>query len=131
MGMFHLAIPSKDLEESKNYYGSLLKFSVGREYPDYVIFDFFGHQLVCHLDVDRWDRDVRMYPRHYGFIFKDKSQFDNLYEQAKKSGAPFYKDLFERFREKTGWHWTFFLIDPSNNLIEFKYYHDYGYTLGR
>lgn len=43
------------------------------------------------------------------------------------SGMPtkklnFYSEPFIRFEDRPEEHRTFFLIDPSNNLLEFKYY---------
>ena len=122
MTFFHLAIPTHDLNEAKAFYNAALGAHIGREYPGYVIFNFFGHQLVCHMDKDAIDKEVSMYPRHFGIIFNDKTSFDNIYCIAKKLNLKFYEDIFERFSEMPSWHWTFFLIDPSNNLIEFKYY---------
>ena len=38
------------------------------------------------------------------------------------SGWPLYRDLFVRFSDQPECHRTFFIADPSNNLIEFKHY---------
>ncbi len=122
MSIFHLAIPTHDIIESKKFYAQGLAASIGREYPGYIIFNFFGHQLVCHLDKHKIDKEVSMYPRHFGIILENKKIFEELYSKAKNANLNFYEELFERFVEKPGWHWSFFLIDPSNNLIEFKYY---------
>lgn len=122
MNIFHLAVPTHNLLEAKIFYGEALGASIGREYPGYVIFDFFGHQLVTHLNPKKIDTEVSMYPRHFGIIFDNKEVFERIYHQAKKKEVNFYEDMFERFIGQPGQHWTFFLIDPSNNLIEFKYY---------
>ncbi len=66
MSIFHLAIPSHDLALSKEFYTKSFGATVGREYPHYVIFNFFGHQVVVHLNVDGVEKEVKMYPRHYG-----------------------------------------------------------------
>ncbi len=121
MSIFHIAIPTHDIAAAKEFYDRSLGADVGREYPGYVIFNFFGHQLVCHLH-DKIDEEVQMYPRHFGIIMEDKPTFDAVYQKAKAAGVKFYEELFERFANKPAWHWSFFLIDPSNNLIEFKFY---------
>ena len=47
---FHLAIPVKDLSESKNFYQNILGCKPGRESDEWADYDFFGHQLVIHVD---------------------------------------------------------------------------------
>lgn len=131
MSIFHLAIPTHNLEESKKFYVGSLDLSVGREYPNYVIFDFFGNQLVCHLAPDKVEATVEdMYPRHFGLIFPTNDKLEAVYKRAKDMGAKFYEDIFERHVNKPGWHKSFFLVDPSNNLVEFKYYYDSEKVLG-
>ena len=122
MSIFHLAIPTHDIEAAKIFYHQGLGAAVGREYPRYVIFNFFGHQVVCHHNPDKIDQEVSMYPRHFGIIFEDREIFDSLYQRAQEAGLEFYEPMFERLKDKPGRHWTFFLTDPSNNLIEFKFY---------
>ncbi|MEY3183276.1 MAG: hypothetical protein RLZ35_1261 [Pseudomonadota bacterium] len=122
MTIFHLAIPSHDLALSKQFYTEVCGATLGREYPHYVVFHFFGHQLVCHLAPEEVPKELKMYPRHFGPIFEKKEDFDALYARAKKYQTPFFEESFERFAHKPGWHYSFFLIDPSNNLIEVKHY---------
>jgi uncharacterized protein len=124
MNIFHLAIPTHDIAKSKIFYNDGLGAVLGREYSGYVIFNFFGHQLVCHLSKNKIDKNVSMYPRHFGIIFENKEDFDEVYNRAKVRKLAFYEDLFERFSNKPGNHWSFFLVDCSNNLLEFKYYVD-------
>lgn len=122
MQTFHLAIPTHNISLSKEFYTKALGASIGREYDDYVIFNFFGHQVVVHLNPAKIDTEVMMYPRHYGIIFNNRQDFDQTYEMCKQENTPFFENLFERFKNKPGWHFSFFVSDPSNNLIEFKYY---------
>lgn len=122
MSIFHLAVPTHDIALSKAFYTEALGAKIGREYDNYVIFDFFGHQLVAHLHPDLIEKDVKMYPRHHGIIMTNREDFDRTYELCKKAKAPFFEDLFERFQNQKGWHYSFFVSDPSNNLVEFKYY---------
>lgn len=120
--VFHLAVPTHDLEVSKNFYSSCFGAEIGREYGNYVIFNFFGHQLVTHLDVDRIEKKPNMYPRHFGIIVHSKEDLTSLYEKCKEHGAEFFEEMFERYNGQHGWHYSFFVSDPSNNLIEVKYY---------
>ena len=47
---FHLAFPVHDLEAARAFYGGLLGCREGRSANEWVDFDFFGHQIVAHLD---------------------------------------------------------------------------------
>jgi extradiol dioxygenase family protein len=122
--LFHIAIPSADLDLSREFYVDRLGCRLARRYEDRITLDFFGSQLVCHLDPDRIDRDVRMYPRHFGITIADGASFDQLVERAHAGGATFWRMPFVRFAGMQEEHRTFFLIDPSNNLLEFKHYND-------
>jgi len=122
MTIFHLAIPTHDLGLAKEFYTKVLKAKVGREYPQYVVFNVYGHQLVTHLAPEDVPKKVKMYPRHFGPVLESMEEFNEVYERAKKQGTPFFEERFERYQNKPGWHHSFFLIDPSNNLIEVKYY---------
>ena len=122
MTIFHLAIPTHDLNQSKEFYTKSLGATIGREYGHYVIFNFFGHQVVTHLNPEGVSQEVTMYPRHYGIIFDKREDFDATYKKCKDTGATFFEDLFERYKEQHGWHFSFFVSDTSNNLIEMKYY---------
>lgn len=121
--VFHLAVPCKDLDETAAFYEKL-GCKVARRYNDRVTFNFFGDQLVCHLNPNEIDKKPKMYPRHYGITFTDKEEFNKCLNSAYEKDLPFYQTEMVRFKGKQEEHITFFLIDPSNNLLEFKYYHD-------
>ena len=46
---FHLAIPVSDLDESITFYKDILQLEPGRCSDKWADFNFFGHQLVCHV----------------------------------------------------------------------------------
>ncbi len=121
--VFHLAIPCKELDETVVFYEKL-GCKLARRYDDRVTFDFFGDQIVCHLSPNDVDEKPKMYPRHFGITFLDKDEYDEALEFAKEEKLPFFKAEMVRFKGKQEEHMTFFLIDPANNLLEFKYYHD-------
>jgi hypothetical protein len=123
--VFHLAIPCKDLDETQNFYVEKLGCQLARRYADRVTFNFFGDQLVCHLDPEKIDSSPQMYPRHFGITFKHQEDFEALLNLAKERGIEFFQEVTLRFAGKNEEHFTFFLKDPSNNLIEFKFYKDW------
>ena len=46
---FHLAFPVDDLDAARDFYKGLLGCGEGRSSPEWVDFDFHGHQIVAHL----------------------------------------------------------------------------------
>jgi uncharacterized protein len=121
--VFHLAIPVRDLDEAHHFYIEQLGCKLARRYPDRITVDFFGDQLVCHLS-DQWDREPDLYPRHFGVTFREREDFDRLVALAQRRCVPFMRETQTRFEGLVEEHLTFVLRDPSNNLLEFKYYHD-------
>ncbi|TLZ02793.1 MAG: glyoxalase, partial [Gammaproteobacteria bacterium] len=47
---FHVAVQVRDLEEARRFYTGVLGCSEGRSAADWVDFNMFGHQFVCHLN---------------------------------------------------------------------------------
>jgi catechol 2,3-dioxygenase-like lactoylglutathione lyase family enzyme len=45
---FHVALQVRDLAEARRFYGDTLGCSEGRTAPDWVDFNMYGHQFVCH-----------------------------------------------------------------------------------
>ncbi|ADU31378.1 VOC family protein [Evansella cellulosilytica] len=121
--VFHLAIPCKSLDETVDFYEKL-GCQLARRYDDRVTFNFFGDQVVCHLNPDKIDTKPKMYPRHFGITFTKKEEFDQCLTLAEERCLPFFQEPMMRFEGRQEEHETFFLIDPSNNLLEFKYYQD-------
>ncbi|MFC3883569.1 VOC family protein [Bacillus songklensis] len=121
--VFHLAIPCKDLDETAAFYEKL-GCKLARRYNDRVTFNFFGDQVVCHLDPESIDKAPKIYPRHYGITFADRNEFELVLNLAKDRELPFFQKPMIRFGGRKEEHITFFLIDPANNLLEFKHYHD-------
>ena len=121
--IFHLAIPCANLSDAEKFYGQGLGCRIVRKYDDRITVDFFGDQVVCHLS-KKYDQDPDLYPRHFGHTFVDRENFDKVLGSAKEKNLPFFKEPFVRFAGKREEHHSFVIRDPSNNLIEFKYYLD-------
>lgn len=122
--VFHLAIPCRNLDETVEFYVTKLGCKLARRYADRVTLDFFGDQVVCHLSPESIDADPKMYPRHFGVTFAGRGDYERLLKLARERGLTFFKEPSVRFEGRIEEHEMFFLIDPSNNLLEFKYYHD-------
>jgi extradiol dioxygenase family protein len=121
--IFHLAIPCADLDRAFDFYVAGLGCKLARRYGDRITLDFFGDQVVCHLS-DQIDHAPRMYPRHFGVTFRDRDEYDAVLHLAQRRELTFFHEPTTRFPGKVEEHLTFMLLDPSNNILEFKYYHD-------
>jgi len=127
--VFHLAIPSYDLDETLAFYVTKLGCKLARRYDDRVTLDFFGDQLVCHLSPAPDEvipmADLPMYPRHFGVTFREEKDFQAVYQLCQQRDVPLYSDVSLRFEGRVEVHQTFVACDPASNLIEFKYYFDH------
>ena len=132
MTPFHLAIPVQDLRSARLFYGELLGCPEGRSADDWVDFNFFGHQLVCHAvaaggngpahghnPVDGHDVPVP----HFGLVL-EMTDWEALAARLKAAGQRFVIEPHVRFRGKPGEQATMFLTDPSGNALEFKAFRD-------
>ncbi|GIS20019.1 MAG: hypothetical protein CM15mP120_19350 [Pseudomonadota bacterium] len=45
---FHLAIPVSNLTAAEHFYRDVLGCTLGRRSSQWIDFNLFGHQLVCH-----------------------------------------------------------------------------------
>lgn len=123
---FHLAFPVKDLEQTKIFYLNILGCSLGRESLKWVDFNLFGHQIVAHLSpedcgsINRNQVDGDKIPaRHFGVIL-NWDIWENLIKSIKEKDIVFYIKPKIRFKNKKGEQGTFFILDPSENVLEFK-----------
>jgi extradiol dioxygenase family protein len=128
---FHLAIPVHDIAEARAFYGVLLGCPEGRSADDWVDFDFFGHQLVCHAvaggrreggahnPVDGHDVPVP----HFGMVLEMRD-WEALAARLRAAGTAFVIEPYVRFKGEPGEQATMFLRDPSGNALEFKSFRD-------
>ena len=122
--IFHLAIPCKNLKGAVAFYAGKLGVLVARQYDDRITLNFFLDQVVCHLSPENIDPEPKMYPRHFGITFRNKEEFDNLLETVREQNIEMFEEPFVRLEGLKEEHGTFFIKDPSNNLIEFNWYND-------
>jgi len=123
---FHLAFPVHDLEAARAFYGGLLGCPEGRSADDWIDFDFFGHQIVAHLDpameqrrhsnpVDGHDVPVP----HFGAVL-GMAEWQELADRLTEAGTEFVIAPGIRFRGQAGEQATMFFLDPSGNALEMK-----------
>jgi extradiol dioxygenase family protein len=127
---FHLAIPVRDLRGARKFYGELFGCAEGRSSEAWVDFNFFGHQLVCHV-AESAARDTASNPvdghdvpvPHFGMVL-EIADWEALARRLKTAGVRFVIEPHLRFPGKPGEQATMFLLDPSGNALEFKAFKD-------
>jgi hypothetical protein len=124
---FHLAFPVHDIDAARAFYGGLLGCPEGRSADQWVDFDFYGHQIVAHLDpnmqarphhnpVDGHDVPVP----HFGAVLPMEA-WDSLAKRLQAAGnVEFVIEPTVRFRGEVGEQATMFFLDPSGNALEIK-----------
>ena len=135
---FHLAVPVADLAAARRFYGELLGCPEGRSSSEWVDFDFFGHQLVAHLDpagttrnpvhnaVDGKDVPVP----HFGVVL-EWQRWHELAARLRAAGVAFGIEPGIRFVGQVGEQATMFFQDPSGNALEFKALRDLSQLFAR
>ena len=124
---FHLAVPVADLAAARAFYGGLLGCAEGRSSPEWVDFDFFGHQLVAHLDAGAAARravhnqvDGQHVPvPHFGVVLEWQA-WHALVERLRAANIRFGIEPGIRFQGQVGEQATMFFLDPSGNAMEIK-----------
>ncbi|RIJ32239.1 VOC family protein [Henriciella algicola] len=129
MHPFHLAFPVHDLSAARSFYGELLGCPEGRSSPEWVDFDFYGHQIVAHLAPELCgtaqtnEVDGKGVPvRHFGLVL-DMESWEAL-RQRLEGKVDFLIEPYIRFKGEPGEQATMFFTDPSGNAIEIKAFAD-------
>jgi extradiol dioxygenase family protein len=131
---FHLAIKVSDLASARDFYTGLLGCPEGRSSDTWMDFNFYGHQLVCHLAPPGETRDGAgthsntvdghaVPVPHFGVVL-EMDQWNELARKLKENGVRFIIEPYTRFQGLPGEQATMFLLDPSGNALEFKAFGD-------
>jgi len=130
---FHLAFPVCDLAATERFYVEVLGAQVGRRGERWIDFDLRGHQLSSHL-ADPSDGSLghaaasgatnlvdgdAVPVRHFGLILP-WAEWRALADAVASSGRAFRIAPRVRFEGEVGEQGTFFIDDPSGNVLEFK-----------
>jgi uncharacterized protein len=127
---FHLAFPVHDLAEARRFYGGILGCPEGRSSPEWVDFNFYGHQIVAHLAPDECSAVARsavdgkgVPVRHFGIVLP-MAQWQAAADKLTAAGTEFVIEPYIRFKGEVGEQATMFFLDPSGNAIEMKAFAD-------
>ena len=132
---FHLAIPVRDITESRAFYGQLLGLNEGRCCEEWIDWNLYGHQLVTHLNphlglqgkvpVHLNGVDGQGVPvPHFGVVLNLEDW--HVLAQRLKGKVEFIIEPYTRFKGEAGEQSTLFFSDPSGNALEFKAFADLG-----
>jgi extradiol dioxygenase family protein len=123
---FHLAFPVRDLAEARRFYGELLGCPEGRSSPEWVDFNFYGHQIVAHLAPGETGAsqhnavDGHGVPvRHFGVVLS-MDDWHAAADKLRAAGTQFVIEPYIRFKGEVGEQATMFFMDPSGNALEMK-----------
>jgi len=130
---FHLAIPVRDITESRDFYGQLLGLSEGRSSNEWIDWNLYGHQLVTHLNPNLGPQgkvsvhvngvDGKGVPvPHFGVVLTAED-WSELAEKL-TGQVDFIIEPHTRFKGEAGEQSTLFFSDPSGNALEFKAFSD-------
>ena len=134
MPPFHLAIKVSDLQKARDFYTGLLGCPEGRSSSTWVDFNFYGHQLVCHLAPPGQIRDCNgthsnpvdghaVPVPHFGVVL-EMDQWNALIGRLRRKDVRFVIEPYTRFLGLPGEQATMILLDPSDNALEFKAFRD-------
>jgi extradiol dioxygenase family protein len=129
---FHLAFPVDDLDAARSFYKGLLGCGEGRSSPDWVDFDFHGHQIVAHLAPGECGKaatnavDGHGVPvRHFGLVMT-MEDWQEAADRLRAAGVKFVIEPYVRFKGEPGEQATMFFHDPAGNAVELKAFKDLG-----
>ena len=131
---FHLAIPVRDVDEARDFYGTKLGFSEGRSTNEWIDFNMFGHQVVTHLNPNIGkDGKVQSIHNHvdghgvpvphFGVVL-EFDEWQKLADKVRGFIDEFLIEPYVRCEGQVGEQGTMFFCDPSGNALEFKAFRD-------
>jgi extradiol dioxygenase family protein len=131
---FHIAVQVRDIAEARRFYKDILGCSEGRSDTDWVDFNLYGHQFVCHLNPNL-GKEGRLGSHfnpvdghgvpvpHFGVVLRP-AQWSVLAERLRAAGTRFLIEPCTRFQGQVGEQSTLFFLDPTGNALEFKAFRD-------
>lgn len=129
---FHLAFPVHDLEQAREFYGTVLGCEEGRSSSHWIDFNLYGHQIVAHLAPEKAGIQMRnavdgddVPVPHFGVILT-MEQWHDLADKLRAAKIEFVIEPHIRFKGETGEQATMFFLDPSGNALEFKAFADFS-----
>lgn len=123
---FHYSFLVTDIYEALAFYSQILGCNVGRSTNTWIDFDFFGHQISCHIS-EKVDPpqllglvDGKVVPiPHFGPLVSPM-EFEKLEERLLEAKWDFIVPPYTRFSGLESEQKTMLFLDPFGNAIEIK-----------
>ena len=131
---FHIAVQVRDIAEARRFYIQLIGCTEGRSASDWVDFNMYGHQFVCHLNPELGPAgrirshynpvDGHGVPVPHCGVVLEAQQWSELAARLRQHQVEWVIEPCTRFRDSPGEQSTLFIRDPSGNALEFKSFRD-------
>ena len=131
---FHIAVQVRDLDEARRFYGGVLGCAEGRSARDWVDFNLYGHQFVCHLNPRLGPHgrisshfnavDGHGVPVPHCGVVLALEEWSELEARLRRHDVEWVIEPYTRFAGEPGEQRTLFILDPSGNALEFKAFRD-------
>ncbi|WP_420320770.1 VOC family protein [Flagellimonas sp.] len=126
---FHLALPCKEVEETKNFYVDIIGASLGRNTEKWLDVNLFGNQLTFtqagdfKFEFKSYKLEDYILPSFHFGVIVPVDEWGKLYTKL------FQMDLEVTteatfMQSKKGEHLSFFVQDPNGYMLEFKSFKD-------
>jgi extradiol dioxygenase family protein len=127
---FHIAVQVRDIDEARQFYRNVLGCCEGRSCAEWVDFNLFGHQFVCHLNPALGPQgkiaahynpvDGHGVPVPHCGVVLEMNDWTELADRLRQHEMKFVVEPYVRFKGQPGEQATLFFLDPSGNALEFK-----------
>jgi uncharacterized protein len=131
---FHIALQVRDIDEARRFYKGALGCTEGRSAREWVDFNLYGHQLVCHLNPQLGPRgriashfnpvDGHGVPVPHCGVVLEAQDWTELAARLRRHEVEWVIEPCTRFEGAPGEQSTLFILDPSGNALEFKSFRD-------
>ena len=122
---FHLALPCKDIEETRTFYQEVIQANLGRHAEKWLDVDLFGHQLTFtqsgnfNFDFKNYRLEDYILPSFHFGIIVPVDVWGELYTRLFQMDLEITTEA-TFMQDKIGEHLSFFIPDPNGYMVEFK-----------
>ena len=126
---FHLALPCKNVEETKVFYRDTIMASLGRNTEKWLDVNLFGNQLTFTqagdftFDFKNYKLDDYVLPSFHFGVIVPVNTWGEIYTRLFKMDLEITTEA-TFMQGKRGEHLSFFVQDPNGYMIEFKSFKD-------